>query len=728
MIGLISNRSTARSLSILFIFGWVAIASTAANSDEQQREADPLLSFARALYGKDIAVSEPWGTPPSREVRRGSKRIGYVLSSQAVVASKGYSGHPFDIAVALGLDAKISGASIISHQEPILEIGVSDEDLRAFVQQYVGHDVRVPARVERRPLNAAESYTAVSGATVSSVVLSDAIVRSARAVARARNLIASSRLLMDVYRPGDWASLLDDNSVVHHKATLGEAEAALAATGGRYFPAGLGPDDQNVSFLDLYVALATPAGIGRNLLGEKVYARAVAALTEGDQLLFVAGRGLYSFKGTAYVRSGVFDRIQLVQGSQTIQLTKENHKRVERVVADGSPDLREIALFRVPRDTGFDPTAKWRLDVLVSARAGDNRKAKASFPIRYELPAAYLKTAVAPVPLPSSDALWQSVWLDRAVDIGVLILALIVMAAVLFFQDSLARHRRAYTWVRNGFLVFTLVWVGWYAGAQLSVLNVLTFTTALRSEFRWDFFLLDPLIFILWGFVAVALLFWGRGVFCGWLCPFGALQELSNKLARFARIPQVRLPFAVHERIWPLKYVLFVGLFGASLGQMGLAQLGIEIEPFKTAIVLGFVREWPFVLYAMLLLFAGLFIERFFCRYLCPLGAALALPARIHMFDWLKRRWQCGLQCHICDHKCPVQAIHPDGRINPNECIHCLHCQVLYSDDTVCPPLVERTKRKESKLTRSLVKRFETAERKGEESDAANETSAKKER
>ena len=97
----------------------------------------------------------------------------------------------------------------------------------------------------------------------------------------------------------------------------------------------------------------------------------------------------------------------------------------------------------------------------------------------------------------------------------------------------------------------------------------------------------------------------------------------------------------------------------------------------------------------MLLIGAGLFIERFFCRYLCPLGGALALPARARMFEWLVRRRECGRPCQTCAVNCTVQAIHPTGQINPNECIHCLHCQVFYYDDHQCPPLIEQRKRRE---------------------------------
>ena len=197
------------------------------------------------------------------------------------------------------------------------------------------------------------------------------------------------------------------------------------------------------------------------------------------------------------------------------------------------------------------------------------------------------------------------------------------------------------------------------------------------------------------GFVALALLFWGRGVFCGWLCPFGALQELINRIAGWFKVRQFTLPFAVNERLWPLKYVIFLGLLALSLGPVETAEKLTEVEPFKTVIALKFVRTWPFVVYAIVVLALSAFVNRVFCRYLCPLGAALAIPASNRMFDWLKRRHQCGSECHVCANRCPVQAIHPDGHIDVHECIYCLDCQRIYHDDRMCPPLAELRRRRQ---------------------------------
>ena len=76
--------------------------------------------------------------------------------------------------------------------------------------------------------------------------------------------------------------------------------------------------------------------------------------------------------------------------------------------------------------------------------------------------------------------------------------------------------------------------------------------------------------------------------------------------------------------------------------------------------------------------------------FLHTLGAGLALPAKLKVFDWLKRRPQCGRECRLCETKCTVGAIDPLGRINANECIVCLRCQVIMNDENTCPVLKRR--------------------------------------
>ena len=100
-----------------------------------------------------------------------------------------------------------------------------------------------------------------------------------------------------------------------------------------------------------------------------------------------------------------------------------------------------------------------------------------------------------------------------------------------------------------------------------------------------------------------------------------------------------------------------------------------EVEPFKTSITLKFFREFHYVLYAITLLFISIFISRFYCRYICPLGAALALGGKLRLFSILLRRKECGNPCHLCEKSCPTQAIKNNGKIDMNEC--CL----LYTSD-----------------------------------------------
>jgi polyferredoxin len=136
------------------------------------------------------------------------------------------------------------------------------------------------------------------------------------------------------------------------------------------------------------------------------------------------------------------------------------------------------------------------------------------------------------------------------------------------------------------------------------------------------------------------------------------------------------------------KYVAAAAVLLLAISALDPSGASVEIEPFKTAITSKFVREWPYVLYAGAVLAIGMFSERAYCRFLCPLGGVLALLDRLHLIDLLKRRPQCGNPCHLCEQSCPVGAIARTGKIVTAECFQCMDCQVEYYDDTRCPPLV----------------------------------------
>lgn len=325
--------------------------------------------------------------------------------------------------------------------------------------------------------------------------------------------------------------------------------------------------------------------------------------------------------------------------------------------------------------------------------------------------------------LPRAQSIWKLVWKERTFRIGVLVAALLFLTLILLFQDWLAQRPRLLIYVRDGYLLFTVFFIGWYGLAQLSVINVLTFVQALMQDFHWETFLIDPLMFILWSFVAMTLLLWGRGVYCGWLCPFGALQELINQLARRFHVRQWEFPEVVHERLWALKYIVLLLLFGVSLQSLETAERFAEVEPFKTAVTLRFQREYGYLIYALALLAISVVNRKFYCKYICPLGAALAIPARQRLFDWLRRRKECGKPCQICANECEVRAINSTGEINGNECHYCLDCQVTYWNDHKCPPLAQRRKRREKgararELAEEMVLSFRAVDRDTEAENA----------
>ncbi|RTR04456.1 transcriptional regulator NosR [Halomonas nitroreducens] len=647
------------------------------------------LDRVKAGFPDADRLAETDGERPVQAVMGGDSLLGYVFETVDVAPIPAYSGKPVNLLVGIDPAGELIMAEVLEHSEPIMLVGIPEEKLQQFAGAHTAYAVTDNPKI-------GDHLDAISGATVTVIVVNDTIMRAAREVAAGLGIIDDpsaqppATVKDEVFREADWQTLTGDGTLRRLRLTHGQVDDAFVGTAAEDYLRTPQPADK--TFIDLYYGYLNAPTAGRNLLGKAGYEALMEDLAPGEHAIAVMARGDYSFKGSGYVRGGIFDRIELVQDGRTITFHDRDHQRVGRVALDGMPRMTEKDIFVIRDDAHFDPGRPWQLNLLVRRASGPLDTEFTRFRADYAIPEAYVERPAPVVERP----IWVQVWYDKAFQIAVLGLGLAVLTGVMLFQDVLVRYPRILGPLRLGFLVYTLVFIGWYALAQLSVVNILTFTHALITDFSWSSFLIDPMMFILWSFVAVSLLLWGRGVFCGWLCPFGALQDLVNKAARRLGVKQLEVPFGLHERLWAIKYIILLALFAVSLHSLGTAERYAEVEPFKTAITLRFQRDWPFVLYALGLVVVSAFNHKFYCRYVCPLGAGLAIPSRLRLFDWLKRhRGSCGTPCQICANECEVGAIHPDGRINANECHYCLDCQVTYWDDQRCPPMIKRRKRYE---------------------------------
>jgi NosR/NirI family nitrous oxide reductase transcriptional regulator len=635
----------------------------------------------KRLFPEVIYTDPPSGDPPLIDVHSAGSQIGYVFSTAELTDVVGFSGAPFNFVVGLDLQGEIVGVVLVEHAEPIIGYSSLGAQLSHFIEQYAGLDLGGSVSISGQGRTG--DIDGISSATVSARAFHHAIVQSTRMVARSHGLMAgtASTAMVDVWKfePLSWSELIAAGAV--EKIQIQSVSKAS--------------EDSPPDALDLYVAVLNPASIGRNLLGNMRYGGSVATHSPQDLIVLLMGKGAYSFVGTKVFDTGTFDRIRIEQGERTFALQRKLHhyKYLPFVSAEGAPKFDEIGLFRIPAQDGVDVLAPWKLVVTVEGDgAGASAQAR-EVELTYNLPSRFILPPAEPSAMASLEAPWRESWRAQTSGIIVLVCALLVLTALLVGMHRLSRHARAYQVVRIGFLLFTLVWIGWIAGGQLSIINVFAWLQGFVSGNGLTVLLGDPLLLVLMAFVVVSFVVWGRGVYCGWLCPFGALQELLAKLARVASVPQWSLSYRAHRLLWPLKYVSLAVVAVASLWGLQAMAVAAEIEPFKTVITLRMERAWPFMVYALVLLIVGLFVERAFCRFLCPLGAIMAIGGKLRRFMPLKRRPECGSPCQLCAKRCPIQAIEPSGAINMDECFYCLDCQVIHNDATVCPPLVNEAKR-----------------------------------
>jgi len=636
------------------------------------------------------------GMPPAIAVLKDDKAVAYVFSTLDIVAATGYSTTPFDVIAGVDLEGRITGAKVVFHNENYI---VHDRVRQRLLDTFLAREAGRPMR--GTPPNMLPPDF-VAGATISARAMRAAVLATAALVLRARVVGAAvtvPTLDVESYSAKSFDELLAEGAVVRRRVTSDEVAAALAQAGASSprleVPLRAKGDDLYIEFI---TGLFTPPAIGGNLIGLPKFEDYKRDMPSGSQAIFIASNGPYDLLGTKYFRTSEgnrFDRIRVVQDGRTFSFVQDNY-----TYAAGFRGQQNAGVFALAAGSGFDPVKPWRLELLVHGTGAT--PVTVAFGLDYQVPDALVLKPAAPEPEePAAVAPWVEAWSDARLNVAILVVLLVTLTLIFVFQAPLARHRLAHRVVRNSFLLIVLVWLGWTAGAQLSIVHVMNYLMAPFKHFEIGFYLAEPLMIIIAGYTLISLVLIGRGVFCGWLCPFGALQELLGQVSRALRVPQWNPSHALEQRLWMGKYIAAAAVLLLVMTEIDPSGATIEIEPFKTAITSKFTRAWPYLIYAGALLAIGLFSERAYCRFLCPLGGVLAALDRLHLLNLLKRRPECGNPCHLCERSCPVRAIVPSGEIKTAECFQCLDCQVEYYDDKRCPPLVWAAKlRNEAKETK----------------------------
>jgi polyferredoxin len=181
---------------------------------------------------------------------------------------------------------------------------------------------------------------------------------------------------------------------------------------------------------------------------------------------------------------------------------------------------------------------------------------------------------------------------------------------------------------------------------------------------------------LLLGLVAGVIL--AGGAFCGWICPFGTLQDLLTWIRKKLRLPEIRVPARLDRILTYGRYVTLAGILYATISTVKL--WFADYDPYRTIFSLGWLFEfnlaehWPAYTVALLIVAGAFLIDRFWCRYLCPLGGAISILGNLSLLRIRRDANDCK-GCAVCNAPCPVKidVAQADPAVSA-DCIGCLAC------------------------------------------------------
>lgn len=314
---------------------------------------------------------------------RDNRLVGYVmLSNDWTKHLVGYSSKPLETLIGMDTNGVISGVKIIAYSEPIFMIGIKDSDYSKFLGQYVGKNIKDNLTVGREI-----TMDAITGATVSALVQNATILGSARGVSAVvsgtqqavkkadKKTLAKKSVakISDKYMAQTWDELVNSGAVKNVSVAAKE----------------LGLKGAEEVYIDLYFGIATPPAVGRNILGDRLYAETMKKVKDGQSALFVFAR-TGAFKGTGFAYGGIFGTINIEQNGKIFIFTTEEYENVPDIEAKSAPSIREGGVFIIKGKDYFDQTMPFKFNLTLPYYVGGKKTYK-TVTVDYKLPVKFLK-------------------------------------------------------------------------------------------------------------------------------------------------------------------------------------------------------------------------------------------------------------------------------------------------------------------------------------------------
>lgn len=677
-----------RAIALIFAT-FVSLLLSTISGGAEPLSRDDLSAFVRAPFSIGEALNDKG---VYSLLNSGGAEAGYVFETEPLAPLPGFSGAPINVLVVLDLEGKFLDVQLINHNEPIFVSGLGEAPFRKFFEQYGGLSISDSIVVgtpygEGATGSSLVYLDGVTKATASVRIAHESVMGAALAVAREKmqGIATSPPAYPDpeYSETLTWDDLVSQGIATRKQLTNAEIDALFAGTrwAGDDPEASDYPDE---AYLDLWIVDLGPHSIAKAALSDDTYEelQRFMEISDNDEPLLLIETARHGLVSEDFVRNTSPDWLSAEQDGLPVAL-RDADLFVE--LADGAPDGTAMIL-RTDRRLGFDPSREWTLNVLAVREHGvfQPEIGSVTIEVAHSTPDRFFTRPVQIKPAPP----WLEALRNRQTDMIVLAVFLTgLIAALLFKQSALAALPR-FTPVRLAILAVVTGFIGWWGQGQLSIVTVIGTLRAAVEGGSFAFLLYDPFSLLIWAVAIAGFVAWGRGLFCGWLCPFGALQEFAHHLGRFLRVPQIDVPAAWDKRLKYLKYVVLAGLIAIAFIAPDQVDKAAEVEPFKTAITTFFVREWYYVAYAVFWLVLGMVMFKGFCRYVCPLGAVMAIGGLLRGRDWIARREECGSPCQLCRVKCQYGAIKRTGEIQYSECFQCLDCVTIHDDPKQCVPLI----------------------------------------